>query len=105
MNPNASLKSLKTKVRAIASRPGVSVHPGNPFRADFLASADSRSTMIASRFPRHYPNTDRHPRDPCHNKAAKPVQSRLVRSEVLFTLAASRSRELLNQNHTRIIGF
>jgi hypothetical protein len=50
MNPNASLKSLKTKVRAIASRPAVSVHPGNPFRADFLASADSRSAMIASRF-------------------------------------------------------
>jgi hypothetical protein len=41
------LKSLKVKVRAIASRPGVSVHPGKPFRADFRASSDSRSTMIA----------------------------------------------------------
>jgi hypothetical protein len=47
MNPKASLKSLNVKVRAIASRPGVSVHPGNPVRADFRASADSRSTMIA----------------------------------------------------------
>jgi hypothetical protein len=50
MNPNASLKSLKTKVRSIASRPVVSVHPDNPFSADFRASADSRSAMMISRF-------------------------------------------------------
>jgi hypothetical protein len=37
------------KVRAMASRPGTSAHPGSPFRADFRASADSRSAMIASR--------------------------------------------------------
>src|SRR5665647_1388115 len=76
MNPNASLKSLKVKVRAIASRPAVSVHPGNPFRADFRASADNRSAMTASRFRLTYPNTRRRLKDPRHNKAAKPAQGR-----------------------------
>src|SRR5271167_4262098 len=70
MNPKASLKSLKVKVRAIASRPGVSVHPGKPVRADFRASADSRSTMIAFlpflRQP--YRNTERPARDPCRKR-------------------------------------
>jgi hypothetical protein len=47
MNPNASLKSLNVKIRSIASRPGVSAHPGKPFSADFRASADSRSAMTA----------------------------------------------------------
>ena len=50
MNPKASLKSLKVKVRAIASRPGVSDQPGSSASADFRASADSRSAMIASAF-------------------------------------------------------
>jgi hypothetical protein len=49
MNPKASLKSLKVKVRAIASRPAVSVQPGSPLRADFRASTDSRSAMTISR--------------------------------------------------------
>src|SRR5258708_26285405 len=49
MKPKASLKSLKMKVRAIASRPCVSVHPDKSFRAHVRASADSRSTMVASR--------------------------------------------------------
>jgi hypothetical protein len=34
----------------MASRPSSSIQPGNPLRADFRASADSRSTMIASLF-------------------------------------------------------
>jgi len=50
MNPKASLKSLKVKVRPIASRPGVSDQPGSSASADFRASADSRSAMIASPF-------------------------------------------------------
>ena len=50
MNPKASLKSLKVKVRAIASRPGVSDQPESSASADFRASADSRSAMIASPF-------------------------------------------------------
>ena len=59
MNPKASLKSLKVKVRPIASRPDVSDQPGSSAIADFRASADSRSAMIASRFrPRLYPNTE-----------------------------------------------
>jgi hypothetical protein len=66
------------KVRAIASRPGTSVQPDNPLRADFLASIASRSAMIASRFTRLYPNTGPGLLDPCHNMAAKPVQSRPV---------------------------
>src|SRR5579863_8361365 len=43
MKPNASLKSLKTKVRSIASRPAASLHPLKPFSADLRASADIRS--------------------------------------------------------------
>jgi len=35
MNPKASLKSLNVKVRAIASRPATSLHPGNPFEGRF----------------------------------------------------------------------
>src|SRR3977135_2502810 len=50
MNPKASLKSLKIKVRPIASRPGVSDQPDNCASADFRASADSLSVMFASRF-------------------------------------------------------
>jgi len=34
----------------MASRPGVSDQPDNCASADFLASADSRSVMLASRF-------------------------------------------------------
>src|SRR6185437_15874041 len=60
MNPKASLKSLKVKVRAIASRPCASAQPGSPLRADFRASADSRSAMLVSLFkPGLYPNTYR----------------------------------------------
>src|SRR6202045_2846396 len=58
INPKASLKSLKVKVRAIASRPGPSSQPGNPLRADFRASADSRSAMTASVSDPLYPNTE-----------------------------------------------
>src|SRR6059058_2374252 len=50
MNPKASLKSLKVKVRPIASRPGVSDQPANCPSADFRASAYNRSVMLASRF-------------------------------------------------------
>src|SRR5579885_2591202 len=50
MNPKASLKFLKVKVRTIASRSGTSAQPGSPFRADVRASADSRSTMLVSLF-------------------------------------------------------
>jgi hypothetical protein len=57
MNPKASLKSLKVKVRVIASRPGVSDQPGSSASADFRASADSRSAMIVSRFSSSYSNT------------------------------------------------
>src|SRR5262249_8418568 len=58
MKPKASLKSLNTKVRAIASRPVTSVQPDRVFRADLRASADSRSTMIVSHaFPELYLNT------------------------------------------------
>ena len=32
---------------AIRLAPNISVHPGKPFRVDFRASSDSRSTMIA----------------------------------------------------------
>src|ERR1700722_13875186 len=83
MNPKASLKSLKMKVRAIASRPVVSVQPRNPLRADFRASADSRSAMMTSSCsPGLYPSTEPHPSDPnpwgCHNRAAKPVQHGLA---------------------------
>jgi hypothetical protein len=38
------------KVRAIASRPGVSDQPESSASADFRASVDSRSTMLVSRF-------------------------------------------------------
>ena len=65
MNPKASLKSRKTKVRAIASRPATSVQPGNPARADFRASADSRSAMTTSvSLPYFYPNTGPGPGSP-----------------------------------------
>ena len=50
MNPNASLKSLKLKVRSIASRPATSDQPDSPFRAELRASADSFCTMLVSRF-------------------------------------------------------
>src|SRR5947209_19694768 len=54
MNPNASLKSLKLKVRAMASRPGTSFQPGNALRADFRASADSRSAMAGLPFHNYF---------------------------------------------------
>src|SRR5204863_437129 len=50
MKPKASLKSSKTKVRSIASRPLVSAQPDSSTKAAFRASADSRSTMLASIF-------------------------------------------------------
>jgi hypothetical protein len=50
MNPKASLKSLNVKVRVIASRSAISDQPDKPLRADFRASADKRSTIIASLF-------------------------------------------------------
>jgi hypothetical protein len=50
MKPKAWLKSLKMKVLAIASRPATSAQPGSSLKADFRASADSRSAMIASVF-------------------------------------------------------
>ncbi|MCQ1819856.1 hypothetical protein, partial [Escherichia coli] len=37
---------------------GVSDQPESSTSADFRASADSRSAMIASRFRRLYPNTE-----------------------------------------------
>jgi hypothetical protein len=71
MNPKASLKSLKVKVRPIASRPDVSDQPGSSAIADFRASAVSRSAMIASRFrPRLYPNTEGRIGDPCLKQPA-----------------------------------
>ena len=73
MNPKASLKSLNVKVRAIASRPATSLHPGNPLRADFRASADSRSAMTPPVSRQPYPNTGRTAGDIRHNKASKPV--------------------------------
>jgi hypothetical protein len=48
MKPKASLKSLKTKVLAIASRPLTSDQPGKPCRADFRASAVRRCDMLTS---------------------------------------------------------
>jgi hypothetical protein len=75
MNPNASLKSLKVKVRPIASRPGVSDQPDNCANADFRASAVSRSVMRASRVYTGFTLT---PRGrlwiPAKNKAAARVQ-------------------------------
>src|ERR1700722_20466254 len=60
MKPNASLKSLKTKVRSIASRPASSFHPGRPFSADLRDSADNRSVTMASLLdPDRLFNTDR----------------------------------------------
>src|SRR3954454_3195008 len=86
MKPKASLKSLKVKVRAIASRPGVSAQPDNSFSADFRASSDSRSAMLASTVSRElYPNTGRRPSGPCHNVAANPVQWRLDHDAVTMT--------------------
>src|ERR1700730_10141632 len=76
MKPNASLKSLKMKVRAIASRPGVSAHSDSPLRADFRASADSRSAMIASRFTPALPYHRSGPSGSLPKSAAKPVQGR-----------------------------
>src|SRR5262245_38173644 len=46
MKPNASLKSLKVKVRAIASRPGTSDQPASSANAACLASVDNRSAML-----------------------------------------------------------
>src|SRR5579872_2415059 len=54
MKPNASLKSLKTKVRSIASRPAASFHPLKPFSADLRASADIRSITASSLSQPHY---------------------------------------------------
>src|SRR5438477_8059226 len=77
MNPKASLKSLKVKVRPIASRPGVSDQPGNCASADLRASADSRSVMLASRFHTSITLT---PRGslwiPAKNKAAERFQAK-----------------------------
>jgi hypothetical protein len=47
-------------VRAIASRPASSFHPGKPFSADFRDSADNRSVTMASLLdPDRLFNTDR----------------------------------------------
>src|SRR4051794_16106326 len=62
MKPNASLKSLNVKVRAIASPPLASAQPASPCRADFRASAVRRSTMMASCFAQLYHNNGRRAR-------------------------------------------